>query len=637
MRKRLGRLLVTALAAAALPVAAQLAPRGPDGTQPAPRELGAPHYGDALFHFFQERHFDALTGLMVSQHFRRVAPHDDDAEVLRGGLLLSYGMHREAGEVFARLIENQAPPAVRDRAWYYLARIRYQRGLLAEAEDALARIASPLAAGLEEDRTLLRAQLLMARADHAGAAALLAALPPSASLYARYNLGVALVKSGDPAKGGALLDQIGQQPAANEEQRSLRDRANVALGFAALQGRQPAEARRYLQRVRLDGLSATKALLGFGWAAAELGEPKNALVPWTELAARPLGDPAVLEARIAVPYALAETGASAQALARYEDAVSRFDGERRALDDSIAAIREGRLVDGLLARNPGGQMGWFGSLEQLPPQMPHGGHLGAVLAGHEFQEAFKNLRDLIHLGQNLETWQARLVTFQDMLANRRQAFAERLPRVREQAGAAGLPAMQQRRDALAEALARAERDQDASAFGDARQLGLAERLLRAESFLKDAPDGAGAAEFAEARERVRRVAGALLWEMTQHYPARVWEAKKALRATDAALKAARERDAALLRAAEEEPARFARFAERIAALEQRIAGLAPQVAALRAEQQAHLQGIAVAELEHQKDRLEVYATQARLAIAQLLDRAQLAQRKSDAGAAEVPR
>ena len=148
--------------------------RSTPGAAGAPRAVQAPHYGDTLFEFFQDKHFEAVTGLMVSQHFQRVAPHDDEAEVLRGGLLLSYGLHREAGELFARLIENHAAPAVRDRAWFYLAKIRYQRGLAAEAEDALARVENPLPAPLEEDRVLLQAQLRMARADYAGAAALLA-------------------------------------------------------------------------------------------------------------------------------------------------------------------------------------------------------------------------------------------------------------------------------------------------------------------------------------------------------------------------------------------------------------------------------------------------------------------------------
>jgi len=62
------------------------------------------------------------------------------------------------------------------------------------------------------------------------------------------------------------------------------------------------------------------------------------------------------------------------------------------------------------------------------------------------------------------------------------------------------------------------------------------------------------------------------------------------------------------------------------------------VAALNGETQTALQDIAVAELEGQKQRLDLYAAQARLAIAQILDRAQLAQREDKAApAGQVPR
>ncbi len=53
------------------------------------------------------------------------------------------------------------------------------------------------------------------------------------------------------------------------------------------------------------------------------------------------------------------------------------------------------------------------------------------MATHEFQEAFKNYRDLLFLARNLQQWQESLGVLRDMLANRRQAFAERLPQVRE--------------------------------------------------------------------------------------------------------------------------------------------------------------------------------------------------------------
>ena len=273
---------------------------------PKPSVVQDPHYGDTLFRFWQDQYFTAITGLMTSQHFNRVSQHADEAEVLRGGMLLSYGMHKEAGEIFAQLIERGAAPSVRDRAWFYLAKIRYQRGFIEQAEEAMARIENNLPPALQEERVLLQSQLLMARGDFAGAAQVLETLAKSSSagLYARYNLGVALVRSGDLPRGIAMLDEVGKAPAPSEEFKALRDKANVALGFAALTDEKPEAARAFLERVRLSSMLSNKALLGFGWASSALKEHKRALVPWTELTSgapgRDAGDAAVLEARIAV-------------------------------------------------------------------------------------------------------------------------------------------------------------------------------------------------------------------------------------------------------------------------------------------------------------------------------------------------
>lgn len=608
-----------------------------------PQVLAAPHYGDTLFHFYQDRTFTALTGLMVSQHFGRIAPHDDEAEVLRGGMLLSYGLHDEAAAVFARLIENQATPALRNRAWYFLARVRHQRGLNAQAEEALARITGPLPGTLEDERRLLQAQLLMAREDYAGAAALLDALQadpkaaPYAGLYARYNLGVALVKTGDVAKGHALLDAVGQTPAPNEELRSLRDRANVALGFATLAAKQPREARLALQRVRLNGPSSNKALLGFGWAAAELKDPQLALTPWTELAGRGAAggaDAAVLEARIALPYAMAELRAYGSALNGYEQAAASFEQENRALDESIAAIRAGTLVQGLLAENADAQgMNTSAGIRALP-QMPHGAHLAPLLAGHAFQATFKNLRDLQFLDANLAQWQDSLGVYTDMLDNRRRAYAEKLPAVRASTGAADIAALAQRRDALAAELARVQAEADVTAFANERESGLLQRLARGQATLQATAGQASVELPADTAERLRRAAGALQWQLTQEFSARGWEATKALRAASAGLDRAREQDAALARAQQEEPARHAAFAARIAALAQQVAALRPGITQAAQALQVQLQDIAVAELQAQQERLTVYAAQARLAIAQIHDQAQFAQRGAAAG---VPR
>jgi hypothetical protein len=607
------RLALRGLAVAAACAFGQAGAAEPPGNH----EVRDPHYGDVLFHFYQDHYFSAVTTLMVSQHFDRVGHHADEAEVLRGGLLLSYGLQREAGAIFARLINRGAEPAVGDRAWYYLAKIGYQRGLPAQAEAALAHVGNALPAPLQDDRALLQAQLLMARADYAGAAYVLERIDAKApgARYAHYNLGVALIKAGDAQRGRAVLDAIGRAPAESEEYRSLRDRANVALGYAALADHQPGPARGYLERVRLQGAQANSALLGFGWAAADLDEPKLALVPWLELAQRDLGDAAALEAQIAVPYAYATLGAHGQAIERYQFAIASFGREHGALDESIAAIRSGAFLDALLELNPGAEMGWFWRLHALPA-LPHPTHLAPVLATHEFQEAFKNYRDLRFLADNLTEWQGKLGVYRDMLDTRRRAYAERLPQVRARAGASGLDGLRARRDALATEVARAEADADGIAYADAPQLELLARIER----VRNAATGSDP-EMDRARERLRLAAGALTWELAQHRPERGWKAHQDLQQIDGQLAEARRRDAALAQAERDEPARFDAYARRIAVIDPLLLRLIPRVVALAQEQRRGLEDIAITALARQQERLAGYTVQARYAVAQLYDRA----------------
>ena len=601
-------------------VALACAVGAPASAAPPRHVIKDPYYGDCLFYFFQQRYFSSVTDLMVSQHFARLPHHADEAELMRGGLYLSYGLHREAGEIFARLIEKGAAPEVRDRAWYYLAKIRYQRDLPGQAEEALAHVGDSLPPDLQEDRTLLQANLLMARAAYGDAAKLLMALAdnPKVGIYVRYNLGVALIKSGQTEAGTVQLDAIGQAPAEGEEMLSLRDKANVALGFTALQNNDPGRARIYLERVRLSGMLANKALLGFGWASAAQKQPKDALVPWLELSKRGTSDAAVLEARLAVPYAMGELGAYAQSLELYNDAIAVFERERASLDESIAAIRSGKLLEGLLDRNPRDEeMGWFWNIERLP-KVPHAEHLTPVLARHDFQEAFKNYRDLVFLSKNLQQWQDKLGIYGDMLDSRRQAFAERLPQVRARESEAGLDQLEHRREELTRELTWAEAQSNVYAFTNKKEQQLSERLTRVRTMLEQAGD---APQLDGERERFRRAWGALTWRLTQEYPVRLWDAKKQLHELDVELAEARERDTALAQAQRDEPAHLRQFAARIAQLDWRIRSLQPQVAGLMRDQQGYLQELAVAELEHQKEQLATYATQARFAVARIYDRA----------------
>ena len=270
----------------------------------------------------------------------------------------------------------------------------------------------------------------------------------------------------------------------------------------------------------------------------------------------------------------------------------------------------------MLERNPGADLGWLWQVKDLPA-LPHPAHLTPLMATHGFQEALKDQRDLRFLQGNLGRWANDLQVFDTMLATRRARFAANLPAAQQQTHRQRQQRLVAEQTALTQALVQA----DGPALADARERALLERLARVRTVLATAPaDEAGDA----LRERARRVAGALEWQLSQALPERLWAAKKALRGTEADLANAAARDAALQAAQRDEPSRFDGFAQRIAALRTRVATLTPQVAALRQEQQASVQALAVQALREQQARLGEYTTQARFALAQLQDRATVA-------------
>src|SRR6185295_638249 len=187
--------------------------------------------------------------------------------------------------IFERLLAGPVPQSVSDRAHFYLARIGYQRGYLPEAWQSLSRIRGPLPGDLESERRLLAANVLLAQGRYGEVAGVLQGWNDDSisARYGRFNLGVALIRNGDTAQGSALLADVGARTGADEEQRALRDRANLALGFSSLQQHMPDAAVAALSRVRLDGPFTSRALLGLGWAESDAKRPDRALVPWLEL------------------------------------------------------------------------------------------------------------------------------------------------------------------------------------------------------------------------------------------------------------------------------------------------------------------------------------------------------------------
>lgn len=599
-----------------------------------PVELESLHFGDALFHFFQDDYFEAIVRTEAYASQGLLQPHRAEAELLLGGLYLSYGQHTRAAAIFDKLLADAATPqAVRDRAWFHLGKVMYARGYFEQSGDALRRAGSTLPQEMAAERTLLLAQGLMKLGRFDEAAGVLGSFagPSDWQAFGQFNLGVALVRGGRVDEGLALLDAVGQREAVTEETKSLRDKANVALGYALLQAGRPAEARAALERVRLDGPQSSKALLGAGWADSAEGQYESALAPWLELHDRGLLDAAVQESWLAVPYAFARLTADRQAAGYYEQAIAAYAAERRRLDESIEAIRSGRMLQAVVESDRDHRRGWFWQLSTLP-DAPESRYLYHLLAGNEFQEALKHYRSLDFLGRNLERWAGDLDVFSAMVESRRLAFEQKLPAASQRLGEVDIDSLDARRDLLRARLDGALRAGDWAALADGDELRLLEIVEGVEGALAARPDDPG---LDGSRDKARLARGVLSWRLEAAGKERAWRTGRSLRQLDAQLFDARTRFRSVSEAMSAMPGRNDTFATRIAALRPRVEGLSLRVAAARQRQGEYLASLAIEELESQKTRLAEYSIQARYALAALYDRGTAA--AGDTDAREGPR
>jgi hypothetical protein len=622
LRPRSG-LLAVALAAA-LAAAAPATARRHDPEKLPETRIHDLHYGDVLFYYYQNQpatDFEALTRLLAYEHWQRMPHHADEAALLKGGLYLELGMHNEAGRLFAQLLTNDVPSGVRNRAWFYLAQVWYERGYLDRAADALQRINGRMSPDMEARRELLFGNVLIHQGRLDEAIRLLSAWrgTDAWSAYARFNLGVALARDKRLKEAAPYLTLVGTLPAGSEEQLALRDRANLALGFAYLQANDPAGARPALERVRLNGPYSNKALLGTGWADAALGDYQRALNPWMELRNRDVLDAAVQESYLAVPYAFSKLNANAQSVQYYESAVQSFDAENGRLEAAIGRVRSGGMLDEVLVRDrtASAPSGWLQQLRDLP-NAPESRYLYTVLAGYDFQDGLNNYRDLKYLDGLLGRWDQSMEAFEDMIGTRERAYAERLPKVDALLASNAVGELEQRDVELTGRLHIIESQHDVAALGTDEERDQWARIQRVEAALAGAPD---TPDNADMRERLALVKGVLYFRLNDAFNARLWQEHRALRDLDLALREAQSRWIRVEQARKSMPLNTGEFAGRTAALKARIGELRTRLAGLEDKQRDYLAQIAIHELREEQSRLAAYQVQARFALATMYDRA----------------
>jgi len=584
-------------------------------------------YGETLFNFFQQKYFSAITNLMVAQVQDPIKIQGEDPHLLLGGLYLAYGMHNSASNLFQELLDSDVLPSSHDKAWYYIAKLRYLKGYIPQAEIALTRIKKTLPDDREAERLHLLANVYMKQKNYTKAIEVLKDFSGDSEweAYAQFNLGVALVKAGQLEDGVELLNEVGTLDpfSISHELNALRDKANLALGFSYMRNNQADEAATHFQRVRLSGPLSNKALLGLGWAYTNQEKYTTALTPWLELQTRKSLDTTVQESLIAVPYTIEKLGKPRLSMQHYQTAITAYAEEINRLEDVMLAVQRGELIEAMRPANLDDEtslpLGSFGL-----PKSVTAPYLNQMMATNTFQEAYKNYQSLLHLQYVLKNWRTQFPAYELMLSERSKAYYNKLPQVASDERLTSIARMQKQRDELAKEVKRIQRENDGFALVTEDEEEQVEILNGLDNKLNNI---AKTQDVSEERAKYELLKGVLYFRLQSEFNPRLWSIKNNLKQLDRALDQTRKAKRSLIKTANDAPRYFKGYDKKITWSKQRITNLLSRLDSAIKRQETYIQKLALAGLIKRRQQLENYHVRARFGIARLYDSLILAKDK----------
>lgn len=311
---------------------------------------------------------DILSQVMKAQKLKALGAYAIDTQLFKGQLYLEKGLHVEAGEIFKNIINNNKTAAkLRNEARFYLGKSYYHLGKNKEALAFLSTIREPISKNVRAEMQHLHSLILMSQGEYKKAAQYLRKnwwmAPENWDIYARLNLGVALIHSGDAESGIDLIKKIGKKHFKDAEAKSLVDKANQSLGYLFLNQNEAEKARTYLEKVSLNGAYSNLALLGAGWASARLKQYNQAIVPWMELQKKDMRDIPVQESMLTVPYAFEKMGLLKKSVRFYQKSVKAYEKEQAELISSISALNSNQLKNELFKLKVTSDEAWLESID----------------------------------------------------------------------------------------------------------------------------------------------------------------------------------------------------------------------------------------------------------------------------------
>ena len=592
-------------------------------------ELKDLFFGEVLYHAHQNNFFDAISKLdsELEQYYSLDEPdldpfniHLNQAEFSVGDMELSYRMHRRAGRAIKSVLEGNVSQFIKNKAAYRLAKIYLHKNQPLNALDAIEKIKGKVAEEIRVEEQFLRAQIYITTGNFLKAIDALRKIEGEKSVtgFAGYNLGIALIQSGNEVEGVLQLEKVGKIKSEKREVLALADKANLMLGYKMLKNGSAEQAQSYFDRVRLDGPYSNRALLGAGWVDVALGRYEHALVPWSILHKRKIQDISTQESMLAVPYAYGQLNVHSKAAVMYGHAMEIFGNEVSSLDLSIKNIREGKFLSALLMEESKSDKDWMVNLRNMQDS-PETHYILDLMASHDFQESLKNYYDLAELKKRLAIWIADLVVYEEIISIRRKYFEPLLPRIEKKFKSldSRIRLRKEQRDQLDKRLKSMliTRRPEYLATSDERIT--LEKIHNMEFYLSSRAE----LNTEPVRQRIKRLKGVVSWNINLEYNKRLTKLFSNFHELEEIIDRLNSVYASFVRTRQAATQSYEGYSIPIRRLKSKLKEAKLKVTGIMARQGKMLENMAVHDLDQRRQRLESYQVKARFALAESYDRA----------------
>ena len=594
-------------------------------------------FNEGLYYAYQENYFDAISRIdsELGQYYGLDEPelnslhfYLNSAEFSIGDFELYYRMHNRAGRAIKAVLEGDVEDIIKNDAAYRLAKIFHQKQQPENALHTIQRIKGEVPENIKYDLELLKAQIFISNKMFPDAISLLSEIENISEVagYASYNLAIAYIGNNQVEKGIIQLDKTGQLSSGDKAVLAVKDKANLALGYKLMENKKPVLAKKYFERIRLNGPFSSRALLGSGWADVAAEKYKQAVVPWTILSKRNITNQSVQEVLLGLPFAYGKLEAHGKAAILYGKALEAYSNEINKLDNSIKNILEGKFLEAIVREEFKKDKNWLINLRNLP-DTPETHYLMQLLASNDFQESLKNYFDLDGLAKKITSWDGYLDSYTELIAARKRYYTPLFPVMQEKFRLldSRMKLRLAQRKKIGERLHKmliAPRPDYLAKVDERLALNKIYRLEK--KYAKDS-----AANTNGINARISRLKGVIQWNIDTEYQQRFTEADKNLALLNEHVNDLENNYRSFVRTRQSATQSFVGYDDSIRQLKNKIKFAGEKVDLLLIRQGHMLELMSINELKTRRKRIEELQIKARFSVAESYDRAVKAQQNKE--------